>query len=302
MTLKSTCKDIKSLKIQGAISVAIQGAEAFYQHVKNSKPTTPANLFYIMKKAAKMLVETRPTEPALRNALSYYFFNLNLTSIKNIFTHLDLKHHEIMNHFKDAKNKIIEYGVRKIKKGMIVYTHCHSSIVCDILIGAKKKGIKFEVYNTETRPLYQGRKTAIQLTKAKIPVTHFIDSAARYAIKKADIVLLGADAITTTKVYNKVGSETIALLATSMVVPVYCCTDSWKFDPDSIFGFDEEIENRTSKEVWKNPPKKVKIYNYAFDQIDPEYITGIISEIGVYGHSIFVDEVHKVISKRNLRF
>ena len=58
----------------------------------------------------------------------------------------------------------------------------------------KKHRKKFEVYNTETRPLFQGRKTAQELRKAKIKVTTFVDAAARVALtreqetKKVDLV------------------------------------------------------------------------------------------------------------------
>lgn len=293
MTFSKICSDIRSLKIQGAVAVAMQGAKALEEFSKEIKTENPSKALKEIKKASKKIIATRPTEPALRNAMAFYFRRLNTRTKKDMVSHIDLKYHQIINHFENSRKKIIEYGVRKIKKGMVVYTHCHSSTVCDILIAAKKKKIRFEVHNTETRPLYQGRKTAEQLAKAGIKVTHYVDSAARHAIKKADIVLLGTDAITTTKVYNKIGSETIAMIAQDYDIPVYFFSDSWKFDYDSVFGFDEEIEKRLAKEVWPKSPKGINIYNYAFDKISPRFVTGIISDIGVFSHDIFVDEVLK---------
>ena len=299
MSLNSTYNDIKNLKIQGAIAVAREGVGAVFNYSRNisSKTKNPKEAVLFLKKAAKKIISARSTEPALRNALSYFFYNLNSSSMKTLLIHTDLKYNTIMNHFDAAEKKIIEYGVRKIKNGFVVYTHCHSSTVCNILKEAKRRKIRFEVHNTETRPLYQGRKTAKELAKVGIKVTHYIDSAAKHAIKKADIVLLGTDAISTTKIYNKIGSETIAMLADYMDVPVYICSDSWKFDPLTIFGFDEVIEKRLSKEVWPNSPKNINIYNYAFDKISPKFITGIISELGVFGHSSFIEEVNKKIGK-----
>ena len=140
-----------------------------------------------------------------------------------------------------------------------------------------------EVHNTETRPRFQGRKTARELASLGIPVVHYVDSAVRFALKKADIMLIGADAITSEgKVINKVGSELFAETADKYGVPVYVCTNSWKFDPATVFGFEEPIEKRYSKEVWNSPPKNVRIDNFAFEQIGPNLITGIITEIGVY--------------------
>jgi ribose 1,5-bisphosphate isomerase len=294
MNIDKICEDIKNLKIQGAISVAKTGAEAFYSFFLENK--SKENILEELKIVSEKLISTRSTEPALRNLLNIYLKDLDkCKNIDEIEDKIKTKYNYIINHFEEAKQTILEYASHKIKNHDIVYTHCHSSLVCDILIYTWNKGIKFSVYNTETRPLFQGRKTAKQLIEAGIPVTHFVDSAAKHAIKKADLILLGVDAISTTKIYNKIGSETIALIASSYDVPVYFCSDSWKFDPITIFGFDEEIEKRYGKEVWPDAPKEIKIYNYAFDQVSPKYVTAIISELGVYEHSTFIDLVRKKI-------
>jgi ribose 1,5-bisphosphate isomerase len=147
---------------------------------------------------------------------------------------------------------------------------------------AKRQGKKFAVHVTETRPMLQGRITATELASAKIPVTIFADSAGRLALKKADIALLGADAITSEgKVINKIGSELLALVAEKLDVPLYICSDSWKFDPKSVFGFERELETRSQKEIWNRPPKGISISNFVFEKIDASLITGIISELGV---------------------
>jgi ribose 1,5-bisphosphate isomerase len=197
-------------------------------------------------------------------------------------------------HFKSTNSIISEFGSRKIKEGMVVFTHCHSSSVMDILKEAKRKKINFSVKNTETRPLFQGRITAEELIKESIPVEHFVDSAGRIAIKKSDIMMIGADAITSEGfVINKIGSELFAEIAYHHEIPVYICSDSWKFDVDTIFSYDEVIEKRHEEEVWKDKPKGVKISNYAFETISPELITGIISELGVYNPHTFIFETER---------
>ena len=65
-------------------------------------------------------------------------------------------------------------------------------------------------------------------------------------------------------VINKIGSEMFCEAAKSKEIPVYICTDSWKFDVATIFGFDEIIEKRHETEVWSDKPKNIKISNYAF--------------------------------------
>lgn len=267
MKFEQICKDIKSLKIQGATNVAKAGIQALkLKHDINS---------------VKKILSLRPTEPALRNAINF--------SLKDTNKNPDLA----LRHFDEARKKIAEIGVSKIQKDSVVFTHCHASTVTGILKEAFKTK-KFEVYCTETRPMYQGRITAKELASAKIPVTMFVDSAARYALKNSDVMLLGADAVLSNgKVANKVGSELFAEAAKKYDIPIFVCTDSWKFDPSTVWGYEEKLERREAKEVWPSPPKGVKISNIAFELISQELITGIISELGVYNPETFIIEVEK---------
>ena len=240
-------------------------------------------------------MNTRPTEPTMGNVLNYIFYDITLEEdlIKSMKDRIDF----VNNHFKNSDDVISNIGYKKIKSGDIVFTHCHSSTVISILKTAKKHKKKFDVYNTETRPLFQGRETAKELAREGIPITHFVDSAVRLALKESDIMLIGADSISSEgRVVNKIGSELFAEIADKYDVPVYVCTDSWKFDPKSIFGFDEKIEKRVSREVWPTAPEGVKINNKAFEVINPGLIMGIISELGVYNPQVFVEEVKKSYS------
>ncbi|MFP4402971.1 MAG: translation initiation factor eIF-2B [Nanoarchaeota archaeon] len=297
MSFQKVLKDIKSLKIQGAENIAIEAVKSLKLVLKNSKATSIENLNKELNVAIKQLILTRPTEPAMRNSLNFILNSIsvkNSNSIKDFTNELNKRINVVLTHFSDSKKKIIEVGSKKIKKSYIVFTHCHSSTVVDILINAKKRKINFEVHNTETRPLFQGRKTALELSKSNILVTHYIDSAAMFALKKADIVLIGADAIQSDgRVINKIGSLMFAEIAFKLGIPVYCCMNSWKFDPKTIFGEDEKIENRCSNEIWEKCPKNVKICNPAFDFIEPSKISGIISELGIYRPSTFVEVVER---------
>ncbi len=292
MSFSKVLTDIKTLKIQGASSVAREAVKSieFFLDKKTSKGQLLKDLY----NAKKQLYESRPTEPCMRNALNYVFNfseDLQLTELKH---HIKERINYVLNYLRLSKEAIVDIGHKKIKRGMVVYTHCHSSTVVEVLKKAHFKGIKFKVHNTETRPLLQGRKTAKELASAGIPVEHFVDSGMRLALKHADLVLLGADAITTEgNVVNKIGSEIIALLAREFDIPVYICTYSWKFDALSVFGYDEVIEKRQAKEIWKNPPKGVNINNYAFETIDSNLIKGIITELGVFPPAVMVQIIRE---------
>ena len=279
MTYDEIVKGIKNLEIQGAEKIAIAAVDAFSQKIAETKDRAQLKVYM------DELISLRSTEPALRNALKFCFENFD--KIENA---CQIAH----DHFKKSQEKIAEFGAKKISDGMIIYTHCHSSTVEAILIKAHQQGKKFEVYNSETRPRFQGRITATNLAKAGIKVTHFVDSAGRTAMKHADLFLFGCDAVTSEgKIFNKIGTEFLAEFANEARIPAYSCTNSWKFDPETIYGFEEKIEERDPKEVWENPPEGVKIFNPAFEIVAPDIITGVITEIGIFKPETLVLEVQK---------
>ena len=257
------CKDIKSIKIQGARNVAKAGLQAY-----QLKPT---------KASKKKLLSLRPTEPMLH-------YVLNLAEKQPIST--------ILSHFQEAQDKINIQVNKLIKSNDIIFTHCHSTNVTNALIYTKKKGKKFQVYNTETRPLFQGRKTARELKKAKIKVTIFIDSAMAIALekkqgtKKVTKIMIGADALTRNGIINKVGSGMLSELAKKHKIPLYVIADSWKYSSSKI-----PIEQRKLNEVWDKAPKNIKIKNPAFEFVPKKLITKIVTEHGTLTYRQFLKKV-----------
>ena len=293
-SFQKVIKDITDLKIQGAEAVSQEGIKALKLIIHTSKALTINGFLVEMEKARKQLIATRPTEPYLRNSLNSIYNNWQSEDLRKLKEEIFSKIQQTLKSMQQSRKQIVDVGTKKIKKGMIVFTHCHSSTVVDILVNAKKQKKNFTVHNTETRPRLQGRKTARELGAAGIKVRHYVDSAVRLALKKADIMLIGADAITSEgRVINKIGSELFAEVARRYDVPVYICTNSWKFDPKTIFGFTEEIEERDTKEIWKRYPKNVVIDNHAFEIINPELITGVITELGIYEPRVLVEEIKK---------
>ena len=267
LTFNETVKKIKSLEIQGAENIAVKAVEAFAGKLKETRSKAK------LAKAVRELKAARATEPALQNALDYCLANYEKDS--NIVK-------TVLSHFKNSRPLISKSGAALIHNGMKIFTHCHSSTVERILIEAKRQGKKFEVYNTETRPRYQGRITATVLAKTGIRVTHFVDSAGRQKLRECDLFLIGCDSITKSKkVINKIGTEAMFDAAQESRIPVYICTNSWKFDTSSTEKKDTKIEQRDPREVWDKPPKNITIYNPAFEKIDLDKTSGIITELGV---------------------
>lgn len=258
--INNIIKKIKQVKIQGARNIAKAALHAY-----SLKPT---------KQTKNKLINARPTEPMLVNTLNHYEkFGKRKT----------------LEHFSQAQSKINSFVFKLIKNNSVIFTHCHSTNVINALIYAHKKGKKFQVYNTETRPLYQGRITSRQLKKAGIKVTQFVDSAGRIAINQADLVFFGADAILKSGVINKIGSGMFAEIAYDKKIPVYIIADSWKYTGKV------KIEERSFKEVWKLAPRHIKIKNPAFELIGKKYIKAIISELGILSLEKFIKKAARIL-------
>ena len=262
--LDKIIRDIKEIKIQGAKNVAKAALKAY-----SLNPS---------RKIVKKLLDTRPTEPMMQNVLNLAEQGMPINQIKI--------------HFSLAQEEINKAVFKLIKSNEVVFTHCHSTNVVQALVYSKKKSKKFEVYNTETRPLFQGRKTARDLKKAKIKVTMFIDSAMNAALskefgtKRVSKIFIGADALAKGGVINKIGSEVLAILAKKHKIPFYVVADSWKFSKNKI-----PIENRKLNEIWDRAPKKIKIKNPAFEFVPKKYLTGIITEYGLLSYNQFLKKV-----------
>ena len=250
---------IRALHIQGAHRIAIAGVRAL-RFAQNPRDV-------------QKLLSARPTEPCLYNAL----ISARRFGSEQAIQHLYVAHNILANNARFL-----------FSKHRSVFTHCHSSAVIDVLTLFKPK--VRHVFCTETRPLYQGHRTAQDLSKVHIPHTLGVDSALPTLLSSADLVLLGCDAITSHFVYNKVGSDLVCDAARHKKIPVYICTDSWKVDFRHARA---SVDERLTAEVWNHPLRGTKIINPAFVAIDPSLITGIISELGVHSPQQFLVEVKK---------
>ena len=278
--LKETMAQIKNLTIQGATNVAIYGVQAFARHA-NTVPLEGEALFAHLESIVHQLSSVRVTEPGLKNGLKYVMTGICIDGKDEAIQHGE----NYIERIESAKTKIFKIGAERIRDNSVVFTHCHSSITVGIFLEAANQGKEFEVITTETRPLYQGRKTARILLQNNIRVTHVVDSAMRWAMNQYNphMVFLGADAITVEGVtLNKIGSRLCSLAAKEEHIPLYICTSLLKYDQDTSIGRLSEIEMRSPFEIWEEDvPLGISIQNPAFETIDRGHIAAYITESGL---------------------
>lgn len=287
-----TARAIKELRVQGARNVAERALAAIYTFLSDVKTDKKEEVLNQLREGIYLLASSRPTEPALREALAYVL--REISSLKDlptgVFKDALMKSIEgFVQKREEMERRIAEIGANIIDDGMKILTHCHSSTLMAVFRKAAENK-SFEVYVTETRPKYQGLKTAKELLEMGIKVVYIVDSAAYYFMRDVDLYMTGADVITADgKVINKVGTALMSVAAHEFGVPHYVTASSLKFDPATILGMKEPIEERDPREIIS--PEKLpgaEIRNPAFDVTPPKYIAGIISEKGLLTPHAFV--------------
>ncbi|MEM0437984.1 MAG: S-methyl-5-thioribose-1-phosphate isomerase [Candidatus Micrarchaeia archaeon] len=280
-----TIRDIKSLKIQGARNIARAAVGALAAEARAFKGTSRGAFISALLVAADEIAATRPNEPMLRNYLRYLVSRITgqegtVDELKQEVAKLE---QGIYVEMELSKKMLVDYGSQLIKSGGVYYTHCHSSTVVGILKEAYDDSKDFSVIVSETRPRYQGLKTAKALASYGIPTTLIVDSAAHAYVRRADAVLVGADSVSASgDLINKIGTCAIAQFARSHQIPFYSAAELYKFDHLTKWGMLEPIEMRDPKEVYAGPvPKALKIENPAFDLTPAQLITAYITERGI---------------------
>jgi len=281
--IRKIAQDIKEIKIQGASNIELSAIEGIKEFIleDNNRIKFVENL----QENINHLVKQRPNEPKLRNSLNYilhraYYHRLESNNNKLI--------KDIEGYKEDTEKgnlKVSEIASQLIQNGSKILTHCHSTLVENAFKIAYDKGVDFEVYCTETRPRYQGRITAKNLSDYGIKTIMIVDSAISHVLKKCDYFLTGADVIFSDgSIMNKVGTHTISLMANNFKTSHIILTTTHCCEIDEIYNIRGNIETRDGNEIWeeKDRPKDLKILNPAFDIVPNELIDKFITEVGVF--------------------
>ncbi len=281
------------MEIRGAGKIARSAANAMLLHSKDFPDLSLQDYCTEMTRAAKLLIDTRPTAVSLPNAVNQIIKPVRQSirnknpedSLEVVKNDLESRAEEFIKRSEEAVGKIGEIGAGHIRDGDVIMTHCNSQAALSCILTAKEKGLDIEVYATEVRPRNQGHLTIKTLNDAGIKTNFIVDSAVRYFMKEVDLCITGADAITAGgAVINKVGTSQIALAAKEARVNLLVAAETYKFAPRSILGERIIIEERPAAEVLPEEMQKelpnVKVRNPTFDVTPAEYVDLIITEVG----------------------
>jgi translation initiation factor 2B subunit (eIF-2B alpha/beta/delta family) len=169
-------------------------------------------------------------------------------------------------------------AAKLVLDGGRILTLSSSRAVLRTLELAKKDWKKFSVTVLESRPMLEGRRAASALAAMDIPVELTTDCSVASEVKRADQILIGADAITEEVVVNKMGTLAAATIAQAASVPLLVVADSSKLLPNSLLP--ESGRPRNPNEVWESAPQGVRVRNHYFERVPLKFIRTIAMEDG----------------------
>jgi len=295
-------KDVKSLQVQGATVITKTIIDALLEDESGiaKQSTSKEDFIAEIRSVAKKLTLIKPSETMTQNILGFILFELQDPEVKDVKDCSKVvvnKARELKELIKKNEKLFVKNGLKIVKsftkkyRPLNVFTHCHSSGVRNILrsVSGDKDGMDLKVFNTETRPVFQGRMTAKKMVDDNIDVTMIMDSAAPFVISKKsgseldiDLVLMGSDAITINGAsINKTGSYGISVAAQYEKIPLYIVTSVLKIKKGFYDIIDIPMEVESYKKLWMESPKGLNIINFAFDMVPAEFITGFITEFGI---------------------
>ena len=291
MTVDEAYNTLKDMRVHGAGRIARLAAHALRDYANDTKGSTPKEYWKLVLKAGEKLRSARPTAVSLPNGVNYVLYG-GRTSFESGASVEDIRHatvntaNDFITSSLDAVRVIGEIGARRVKNGDTIITHCNSESAISIMKKAHDMGKGIKVLCDETRPKFQGHKTAAALAAYGIDTTLIVDSACRLFMDKADKVIVGCDAITVNgALVNKVGTSQVAVLAHEARTNFIVGAETYKIDFKTQMGELVNIEERDPTEIapkeWIAHNPKVKFNNPVFDVTPPEYIDFYVTEKGI---------------------
>lgn len=244
---------------------------------------------------SKEIIESRPSMAPLINTVGYLINGLDFYTKYEI-----TKRIKNLHKFKNQINQNLEkeFQTFLIKKSIIepkIMLISYSSTIINLL--KKNHNRNFIIYILESRPLYEG-KTVAEILSSSFETHLIIDAAMGKFIKEIDFVLVGIDSILKDcSIVNKIGTYPLACIAKENKKEVYGVGDSFKYNLKSHFNHEILIENKPTIEVYDKIIKNelLQIHNYYFDTTPPQFISGIISDLGVLTPQKFLKEIKTVL-------
>ena len=306
-TLEDVAKSISTMIVRGAPAIGAMGAFGLAQAIQKMDAPNKQEI----QNVRDFLFQTRPTAYDLQHGLDFVMAKTLSDFDPHTMKQIAMESAQAyVDASAEACRKIGEYGNSLINDGDKLLTHCNAGALATVDYGtalapmrlAHKNGKNIFIFVDETRPRLQGAKlTAFELHEEGIPHAVIVDNAAGFYMARGevDMMITGTDRVAANgDVANKIGTYEKAVVAHENGIPVYIAAPISTIDFTCPTGNDIPIEERNQNEVLDVGGHRVAhegstALNPAFDVTPAKYITGIITEQGIYNPG----ELDKIIHK-----
>src|SRR6188474_2009673 len=303
-TAAEVARAIKTMVIRGAPAIGVAAAMGIALGMRKSAVTGTQKLAAEFYKVCELMAATRPTAVNLfwaieRMKQAFAAAAEAGESVDQIKERLDRAAAAIHDDDVASCRAMGAFGAAVVPEEATILTHCNAGALATagygtalgVIRGAVEAGKRVTVLADETRPFLQGaRLTAWELVRDGIETTVITDSMAGALMLqgKLDLVVVGADRIAANgDTANKIGTYSVAVLAREHRIPFYVAAPLSTIDLATPDGQHIPIEERDQREVShlgssRLTPEGAHIRNPAFDVTPSRYITGIITERGIF--------------------
>jgi methylthioribose-1-phosphate isomerase len=302
-TYQEVADAIRVMVVRGAPAIGVAAAMGIALGVLKSKAASIQELQKDFETIASTMAGTRPTAVnlfwAIERMKRAFARALRSNSSRDEIEQLLIQEAKAIQD-EDIENnrRMGRFGAELLPQSGTILTHCNAGALATagygtalgVIRAAVESGKRVKVLADETRPFLQGaRLTAWELWKDGIDVRVISDNMSGAFMHQGlvDAVIVGADRIAANgDVANKIGTYTVAVLARQHDIPFYVAAPLSTFDLSIPDGSHIPIEERTPTEVThigptRIVPEGVAVFNPAFDVTPHEFVTAIVTEVGV---------------------
>jgi len=283
----------------GASEIAQGCARALIAYADQAKPGTPHEVekavFDLARKMLRPHASMAPVVRLINDVL------LGLNDVDTVRLGLDTIR-RVSNEYSALSQQA---GALAVESSLAIFPHeatvvtvSFSSAVAKSLVLAHNQGYTLKVICLESRPSLEGRLLAASLGEVGLEVVLVVDANCMSEVRRADLVMCGADSMGVYGIVNKIGTGNLAATAHAFGIPGYVIGDTSKIWPETLGG--PKIPEREPNEVWGDAPSSIRVRNIYYEVTPSEFFAGVVTERGLTDYTSIVDIARTIPVDRRL--
>jgi len=280
--IDETVEEIADMQTHSSSVVAVKAAEALLALTDREYPTVEEYV-RTLERNSHALRRANPSHASLQTTQREILSTVEDADADSVEAAKETTRdavESVVDRVESAKERAAERAVEYLEDGTTLLTHDYSSTVLEAIERTVEAGAELEVYCTEARPRYLGRKMVRTLAELDGVEAHLIvDGAAGHFLPEIDQVVVGMDCIVEDTLYNRIGTYPLAATAADTDVPVRVVGAEAKVVTG---GFAFENEHRSASEVIREPADGFAVENPAYDATPTDLLDAAITDERVH--------------------